>query len=185
MGFSGTMPTAEAQQLVPPPPSTSATQDVAVRSAYDASDSISLLGQLGALSIATPPPAPVPQPTNLGSATAGLFGFMPANVSAAMPSDSNALTPHADANALPAAQPLLHEQPSQSTGYVMHPDPGTLAPAQSNAPASLNRTSFPMQHQCTAPLVSARHGRLGGVGAPACSSTHGDPGSDPTVMYVE
>eukprot|EP00966_Prymnesium_polylepis_P245738 5684420-Prymnesium_polylepis.1 len=69
-----------------------------------------------------------------------------------MPSDSNAPTPHADANALPAAQPLPHEQPSQPTGYDVHPASGTFAPAQSNAPASLNCTSFPMQHQSTAPL---------------------------------
>eukprot|EP00966_Prymnesium_polylepis_P226497 5239287-Prymnesium_polylepis.1 len=70
MGFSGTIPTAETQQPVPPPPSTSATQDATVRSAYDASDSSSLPGQVGALSIATPLPAPVPQPANLGAATA-------------------------------------------------------------------------------------------------------------------
>eukprot|EP00966_Prymnesium_polylepis_P310040 7163427-Prymnesium_polylepis.2 len=37
------------------------------------------------------------------------------------------------------------------TGCVVHPDPGTLAPAQSNDPASLKCTSFPMQHQRTAP----------------------------------
>eukprot|EP00966_Prymnesium_polylepis_P135585 3134329-Prymnesium_polylepis.1 len=69
-GLSGATPTAEAQPLAPPPPSTSATLDVTVRSACDASDSSSLHGQLGTLSIATPPPALVPHPANPSVATA-------------------------------------------------------------------------------------------------------------------